>query len=327
MQYVETHSTDPCYNLAFEEYLLENHTSGSWLMLWQNDKTVVVGRNQNTLEEISADFVLRHNISVVRRITGGGAVFHDLQNLNYSFITDVGDASALSISRFTDPICRALEKMGVHAELNGRNDILVDGKKVSGFAQRVCKNRILHHGTLLFKTDSSMISGALNVDPSKFTSKGIKSVRSRVGKIWDYLPEKMDIDEFRSRLLYEIAHEGFEYIRLPETELAAISALADSKYRTWEWTYGLNSEFSFRNKARFNAGSIEVCINSVEGKISEIDFSGDYMAITDDDGVKKALLGQKLRPEAVSAALGKIDLQPVFGGISKEEILSLIFPN
>ena len=146
VNYIETGSTNPCFNLAFEEYILKNRREGDWLMLWQNANTVVVGLNQNTAEEINAAFVREHNITVVRRTTGGGAVYHDLGNLNYSFITDLGDAASMSIEQFSRPVCRALAAMGVRAEVSGRNDIMVGGKKVSGVALRIYKDRILHHG-------------------------------------------------------------------------------------------------------------------------------------------------------------------------------------
>ena len=180
VHYLESGSVDPCYNLALEQYILENRREGDWLFLWQNANTIVIGLNQNTAEEINASFVEEHGITVVRRMTGGGAVYHDLGNLNYSFICDTGNAEELTIRRFTEPVCRALAAMGVDAETSGRNDILVDGKKVSGVAQRIANGRILHHGTLLFDSDPVMIAGALNADPSKFRSKSAKSVRSRI---------------------------------------------------------------------------------------------------------------------------------------------------
>ena len=158
--YLETRSTDPYYNLAFEEYVLTHRTEGDYLLLWQNDNTVVVGRNQNTAEEINADFVEAHHIRVVRRGTGGGAVYHDLGNLNYSFITDAGEKEKLSFARFTEPVVKALCELGLSASASGRNDILVDGCKVSGTAQRLSGDRVLHHGTLLFDSDPSLVGGA-----------------------------------------------------------------------------------------------------------------------------------------------------------------------
>ena len=203
MHYLETGSLDPCYNLALEQFVLEYRTEGDWLMLWQNANTIVIGQNQNTAEEIDPAFVAAHGITVVRRMTGGGAVYHDLGNLNYSFITDVGNAEELSIRRFTEPVCRALAAMGVEAETSGRNDIVVDGRKVSGVAQRIAGGRILHHGTLLFDSDPAMIAGSLRADPAKFRSKSAKSVRSRVGMLRDYLPAGTDLCTFWDRILQE----------------------------------------------------------------------------------------------------------------------------
>ena len=190
LHYLETGSTDPAYNLAFEEYVLTHRMDGDYLILWQNDNTVVVGQNQNTAAEINRAFVEAHGVHVVRRTTGGGAVYHDLGNLNYSFITDE-EAGSLRLERFTAPVVDALASLGLQAEASGRNDILVEGRKVSGTAQRVYKTRILHHGTLLFDSDPDMVAGALNVDPEKFRSKGRKSVRSRIGNIRSFLKQDM----------------------------------------------------------------------------------------------------------------------------------------
>ena len=218
VHYLETGSVDPCYNLALEQYVLEHFREGDWLLLWQNANTVVIGLNQNTAEEINAAFVEKHGVNVVRRMTGGGAVYHDLGNLNYSFICDVGNAEELTIRRFTDPVCRALAAMGVDAETSGRNDILVVGKKVSGVAQRITNGRILHHGTLLFDSDPAMIEGALKADPAKFRSKSAKSVRSRVGNIRDYLPADADLAQFRERLLRELTQDGKDNYHLGKLE-------------------------------------------------------------------------------------------------------------
>ena len=188
LYFMDIRSTDPTYNLALEEYLLTHHTEGEILLLWQNANTVVIGRNQNTEEEINRPFVEEHQITVVRRTTGGGAVYHDLENLNYSFIQDVGDPETISIAALAVPVVRALEEMGVHAELSGRNDILVDGKKISGVAQRMFRNRILHHGTLLFDSDPEMVAGALQVRQDKF--QGVSAGFHGDGRRFSQAPDR-----------------------------------------------------------------------------------------------------------------------------------------
>ena len=324
VHYLETGSTDPCYNLALEQYILEHKREGDWLLLWQNANTIVIGLNQNTAEEINSDFVSQHGITVVRRMTGGGAVYHDLGNLNYSFISDVGNTEALTIRRFTDPVCRALAAMGVSAETSGRNDILVDGKKISGVAQRIAGNRILHHGTLLFDSNPDMISGALRVDPAKFSSKSAKSVRSRVGNIREHLPEDMTLDRFWQCILDELTVDGIVLEQLTESELAEIRKLADEKYRNWEWNYGRSPDCTYQNRRRFPGGTLEVRLSLHAGRIEEIIFYGDYMATSPQTALTEALCGIRCDEESLSEVLSCFDLRSLFGGITRDEILSLI---
>ena len=325
LNYIETGCFDPCFNLAFEEYILKNKTEGDWLMLWQNANTVVIGMNQNTAEEINAAFVKEHNITVVRRMTGGGAVYHDLGNLNYSFITDVGDKSALSIEQFSRPVCRALESFGLEASVGGRNDILVGGKKVSGVAQRIYKGRILHHGTLLFRSDPDMIAGALNADPAKFESKSSKSVRSRVGNISEFLPEDMSFEAFRAEIQRQLSLDGAIVRTLDPDELSIIDENAEKKYRSWEWTYGRSPKYTFKNKLRFPGGSIEVRLFVEKGCIREAAFSGDYMAVTDGGEAVRALSGVRLDREEILNALRGVDMEAAFGAITAENIADVIF--
>lgn len=325
INYIETGSLDPCFNLAFEQYLLENKTEGDWLMLWQNANTVVIGMNQNTAEEINAAFVKEHNITVVRRMTGGGAVYHDLGNLNYSFITDAGDRSSLSIEKFSRPVCRALGSLGLEAAVGGRNDIIVGGKKVSGVAQRIYKGRILHHGTLLFRSDADMIAGALNVDPSKFESKSSKSVRSRVGNISEFLPEDMSFEDFRAEIKRQLCLDGAVTCSLSSEELKIVGKNAENKYRSWEWTYGRSPKYTFKNKARFPGGSIEVRLFVESGIIREAAFSGDYLAVTDGSEAVRALSGVRLSRDDILNALRNVDIASAFGGITAENIADVIF--
>lgn len=323
--YMETGSTDPRWNLAFEEYVLTHRREGDYLLLWQNANTVVIGQNQNAEAEINRAFVEEHQITVVRRVTGGGAVYHDMGNLNYSFITDVQDASRMSIAVFTEPVVRALRALGLNAEASGRNDILVDGRKVSGTAQHLSGGRILHHGTLLFDSDPVMVAGALNVDPAKFQSKSSKSVRSRIGSIRAALHEDMTLPEFWEHLKRTLAEGGFRQESLSEEELAAVAALKESKYDTWEWNFGRSPKFDLTNKRRFDGGSLEVGLKVERGHITECAFYGDFLSLTSLAPLTEALRGVPFREEDASAVLERFPLGEMFGGITREEILETIF--
>ena len=323
--YLETGSQDPAFNLAFEEYVLTNRREGAYLLLWQNDNTIVIGQNQNAEAEINRAFVEEHGIHVVRRTTGGGAVYHDLGNLNYSFITDLGNAEQLTMERFTQPIVEALKALGLDAEASGRNDILVEGRKISGTAQRVTRDRILHHGTLLFDADPSMVAGALNVDPEKFRSKSAKSVRSRIGNIRDFLKEDMDLPAFWDYLKTALAGSGLEQTTLTPEELAEVKALKAGKYDTWEWNFGRSPKYNMTNKRYWTGGSLEVRADVAQGVITDIIFYGDFLAVRGMEEVTEALRGCPFRAEDFAAVLDRFDLSKFFGAISKEEILETVF--
>ena len=327
LYFMDIRSTDPTYNLALEEYLLLNHTQGEILLLWQNANTIVIGRNQNTEEEINRPFVEEHGITVVRRTTGGGAVYHDMGNLNYSFIQDVGDPETMSIAALAVPVVNALATMGVTAEVSGRNDILVDGKKISGVAQRMAKNRILHHGTLLYASDPDMVAGALKVRQDKFVSKSAKSVRARIGNIRDYVTDPtMTVEVFRERLIQALTESrDVETIVLTPEEEAEIIRLRDEKYRNWDWTYGKSPAYAFKNAARFPGGRLEVEADVEQGIIRDIRFTGDFLALLEVSGAQNALKGVRFDREAVRSALAPLPIREIFGSIGPDEILQLLF--
>lgn len=325
IHYLETNSLDPAYNLAFEETVLRRRTQGDYLLLWQNDNTVVVGQNQNAEAEIDRAFVEAHGIHVVRRTTGGGAVYHDMGNLNYSFITDIGDAQRLTMERFTRPVVEVLRGLGLQAEASGRNDILVEGRKVSGTAQRMMGGRILHHGTLLFDANPDMVAGALHADPAKFQSKSSKSVRSRVGNIRAFLKEDMDLAAFWAYLKEALAGDGLTPDHLTEEELAAVDELRRDKYDTWEWTFGRSPRYSMTNRRRWDGGSLEPHLEVEKGLITGIVFYGDFLSLRSLEPVTEALVGCPFRREAVAAVLDRFPLEQYFGGISREEILDTLF--
>jgi lipoate-protein ligase A len=325
MFYMETGSLDPCYNLAFEEYILENKRGGDWLMLWQNAGAVVIGLNQIAEEEIDIPFAREHGVTVVRRMSGGGAVYHDLGNLNYSFITDAGDPGTLSMERFTAPVCEALSKLGVKASAAGRNDITVEGKKISGAAQRLCGHRILHHGTLLFQTDLETAAGALRADPGKFASKSTKSVRSRMGNIRDYLERELSLEDFKTFMLRELAGDALVYAALEDAELSEIRALADGKYRSWDWTFGASPPFQTEKSARFAGGLVGVRLDVRRGRIARVRFFGDFMGRMPLDELENALRGRRYAREEAAAVFGRFSIPDLFGSVTEEELMRVMF--
>lgn len=325
VHYLETGSQSPYYNLAFEEYVLTHRTQGDYLLLWQNENTIVVGQNQNTEAEINRPFVEAHHINVVRRSTGGGAVYHDLGNLNYSFITDAGDKASISMDRFTSPVVEALKGLGLQAEASGRNDILVEGRKVSGTAQRLYGNRILHHGTLLFDANADMVAGALQVDPEKFRSKSTKSVRSRIGNIRSFLKQDMDMPALWAYLKEALAGSGMVFDTLTADELAQVDKLKTEKYDTWEWNYGRSPKFNMTGKRYWDGGCLEVGVSVSHGCITDIRFNGDFLAVCSIEPLVEALRGVPFRREDVCRVLNSLSTSKLLGAITEEQVLDTIF--
>ena len=322
--YLETGCTDPRYNLAFEEYILTHRREGDYLILWQNASSVIVGRNQISAQEVNGDFAAENGIRVVRRITGGGAVYHDLGNLNYSFICDAEDMHRRTATRFTQPVVAALQGLGLDAEASGRNDILVSGCKISGTAEHILRGRVLHHGTLLFDSDAQTITKVLTPDPLKLQSKGIRSVKSRVGNIRSFLPKDMSLPQFWNYLKDALAGSGFTQGFVTEEEKQQILQLKAEKYDTWQWNYGSAPNFQLRCKDRWDGGILEVHLSIDRGKIQDIRIFGDFMALKSCDELEKTLIGCPYQKDAISTAIAGISLRECLGSITKEEFLQTV---
>ena len=315
----------PYFNLSLEEYFLKN-SKDDFFILWQNEPTVVVGLHQNTNSEISIDYTQQKSINIVRRMTGGGAVYHDFGNVNFSFIENCEDR-APNFKKYADIIIAALRKFSVEAYFSGRNDILIDDKKISGNAAMVFGNRILHHGTLLFNANSKDIFEALNTNSAKFEGKSVQSVRSRVANIIDYMPETITVKEFIDKIMNEVIVKfpnAKKYV-LSEKDIAEIKNLADKKYNTWEWNFGNSPKYNFTKKTKINAGTFEIYLEVNNSIIKEAKIYGDFFSIGNIKDIENMLIEQKHEMQTLKDIFSKINLDNYFVNIGLEEFISCFF--
>lgn len=330
MLFVENEpNKDPRVNLAIEEYLIKNIAPSEEILLFYiNKPSIIIGRNQITVQEINVDYVQEHDIIVVRRLSGGGAVYHDLGNLNFSFIAPNSPDNFHNFRKFTQPVVDVLNNIGVAAELSGRNDILVEGKKISGNAQYVSGPRMVSHGTLLWNTDLSRVGNALRVKPSKFESKGIQSVRSRVANITEFLPANPpDIMEFRQMIINGVfGNSKVEEYRLTEEDWQSIHQLSQERYHHWDWNYGKSPAFAIRRETRYVGGTIEAWIDIGRGGIIEnICFYGDFFGQRDVAELENALKNVPYEPQALRQVLSEININDYFVNITLDDLLYLLY--
>lgn len=320
------HETDPYFNLAAEEYVLKNFERDSF-MLWRNEPAIIVGKHQNTLAEINQEYVKENMIKVVRRLSGGGAVFHDLGNLNFTFIASGENHQLVDFRKFTQPILEVLQKLKIEARFEGRNDLTIDGRKFSGNAEHVHKNRVLHHGTLLFSSQMADLSSALKVDPDKFQDKAVKSVRSRVTNISEHLKTPLSVLEFRDLVLKHVMEStpGAELYSFTQDDIAAISRLRDEKYNTWEWNFGYSPKYNFRKTVKTNGGKLEVTLEVVNGTIEKARFFGDYFNKLDPVDIEQALTGTLHNEAAIRERLKDFEIPDYFLKINSEELITSLF--
>jgi lipoate-protein ligase A len=320
-------SYDPRVNLAIEEHLVRNvKIDGDILLFYVNEPSIIIGRNQNTLEEINYQYVEEHQIHVVRRLSGGGAVYHDHGNLNFSFINANGREFLHNFKKFTAPVVKVLNSMGVPAEMNGRNDIVVEERKISGNAQYAIGTKLVSHGTLLFNSDLSKVSEALNVKTEKIESKGIKSVRSRVANISEYIAKPMDILEFRENIkvgILEEANNGV-YI-LTQSDWDVINQISRERYQQWEWNFGRSPKFNIQKTQRFPFGQIDARIEVHKGEIQQVKFFGDFLGLRDVADIESKLIGVRYDKMHLQEALEIIELKDYLGGLSSLELAEFLF--
>ena len=327
MRYIKNPSTNPYYNMAFDEYCLESLPMDEPVFyLWQNRPAVIVGFNQEVNTEVNLDYLKGNGIDLVRRVTGGGAVFHDLGNLNYTIVGRSEDLER-DYPEYASIMAKALQSLGVPATLSGRNDILVEGRKVSGFAKRVCKNRLMVHGTLMYNVDVDVLTKVLNPSNTKLQSKGIASVRSRVANLCDYLPEIPNIQTFSNRLeeILSCNNADTEY-QLSDTDLANIQLLTDKKFATWEWNYGRSPKATLTHSSRLACGTVEIHLTLTENRISSCRFGGDFLGNLPATDLESALIEVIYDTENIEKRLSSFTISDYFNGVTVEELVKLILP-
>ena len=318
--------TDPQINLAIEEHLLRNiQVKEPILLFYINEPSVIIGRNQNTLEEIDPDYVKANGIHVVRRLSGGGAVYHDLGNLNFSFITR-GSEDLHNFAKFTEPVIKVLGDLGIRAELRGRSDIFASGRKISGNAQYVTANRMFSHGTLLFDTDLGEMLRALNLRQIEIESKAVQSIRNYVANIRDLLPGEMDIQELKISLLEGIFGPGeVPSYALSGEEWEAIYQLSAERYGQWDWNYGHSPRFNIQKSDQTTAGKIDIRIDVDKGRIRSIKFFGDFSGRLPVSGLEELLQGVRYNQDEISEILAIVDVGQYFDQLDRSTLSNLLY--
>ncbi|MDQ0232223.1 lipoate--protein ligase [Metabacillus malikii] len=330
MKFIDNNGiTDPRINLAIEEYAVRHlNPDETYLLFYINEPSIIIGKNQNTIEEINTSYVEENHIHVVRRLSGGGAVYHDKGNLNFSFITKDDGESFHNFKKFTEPVVKALKKLGVNVEMSGRNDLIAeDGRKVSGNAQYSTRGRMFSHGTLLFDSEIESVVSALKVKKDKIESKGIKSIRSRVANISEYLEEKITIEQFRKLLLQYIfdGEESIPTYELTKEDWEKINEISKERYQNWDWNYGKSPKFNYQHSHRFPVGQIDIRLEVQKGIIENCKIYGDFFGVGDVEEVEKALIGTRYERQDLEKVLQDIDVKKYFGQIEKNDFLSLLY--
>src|SRR5690625_677436 len=322
--------TDPQINLALEEYVLQNFgEEDTYLLFYVNGPSIIVGRNQNSVEEINTEYVDENGIKVVRRLSGGGAVYHDEGNLNFSFITKDDGDSFHNFEKFTKPVVEALNQIGGPAKLVGRNDLLVEGRKFSGNAQYATKGRMFSHGTIMFDSEIEHVVAALNVSSEKIKSHGIKSIRSRVANISEFLDEKISMEQFKELILQHIFNvenvKDVPQYELTDEDWEAVQQLSQERYKKWEWNYGKSPAFNIQHSHKFDSGLLDVRLDVKKGIIETCTIYGDFFGVGNIADLEETLTGVRHDRQAMSDALESVDVSHYLGKITKEQFLDLIY--
>jgi lipoate-protein ligase A len=320
------HFTDPFFNVATDEYIFKTIQEDCF-MLWRNDNAIVVGKHQNTLAEINLDFVKEHNIQVVRRLSGGGTVYHDMGNLNFSF-TQTGKTSALvDFRKYTLPIVEVLQKLGVDAKFTGNSDLMIGDKKISGNAEHVFKNKILHHGTLLFTSEIKNLSGALKINRAKYDDKAVRSIPKPVTNISEHLTTPLSIEEFTKKIMEHVLSTRADAVlyEFSKEDLNAIQKIRDEKYATWEWNFGRSPNYSLRKEIKTSKGDLKINLEVEKGIIKKVTIHGDSFNEKNIAEIETALINIPHEENAIRKVLNQYPVEEYFNGLSANDLLNAMF--
>lgn len=323
---IDSPSNNAYFNIALEEYLLYKYPTETLFLLYINAPSIIVGKFQNTLAEINIDYVTEQNIKVVRRMSGGGTVYHDLGNLNFSFHTLLGGFDFMDFSRFTEPVLEVLHKFNIPAKPEGRNDLLVDGKKFSGNAKLARNGKMIQHGTILFDSNMDVLSDALKINPLKYKDKAVKSNRSRVINLKEYVADTVTVADLKQTLIEEMMAKNVGATRytLTNEDLLGVEELVQTKYQTWDWNFGFSPKYSFQNAIKIPAGFIEIHLDVVRGgQIEAAKIFGDFFASHPIEELEQQLIGLNHNETDIRQLLDSIDLTNYFGKVTTEEIIEL----
>lgn len=325
MKYINVHYDRPYENFALEEHLLLDAPEDSYLFFYIHKPSIIVGAHQNTLEEINANYVKENNITVARRMSGGGAVYHDHGNLNFSFVKPGKKTEVNDFAAFTKPIVNVLQRLGVPAQLHGRNDLVVDGKKISGNASCYKNGRILAHGTLLFKANMTELGNALQANEIKLRSKGVQSVRSRVTNIADYLPPEMTIEDLKQEILHYFAeNEDVMPYQLSEETERQIKKRAQDHFSTWEWNWGVSPTYNIRRMDKFPCGIVDVRLLKKGNIISAAKIYGDFFTFQETSELEELLKNAEWTKEGLDRALQDVEIKSYFSSLDNDSFIDFL---
>ncbi|HZJ80642.1 MAG TPA: lipoate--protein ligase [Dysgonamonadaceae bacterium] len=326
MLILRSNTSDPAFNLATEEFLMYNKSQDCFY-LYINAPSIIVGKHQNSLAEINVDYVKENDITVIRRTSGGGAVFHDPGNLNFTFIMNEQQDEAVDFRKYTQPIIDVLQAMDVDAKFEGRNDMTIEGKKFSGNAKCFYNNKVLQHGTLLFNSTLPNLSQALKLNPLKYRDKAVKSISSRVTNISEHLKHDISLEEFEKRIVDHVRtlYADAEVYELTEEDIAAINKLVEEKYGTWGWNFGYSPKYNFQKGIRTSGGHVEINLDVYKGQIENVKIFGDFFNTSSVSELEKLLVGAPHEREQLKKLLSTVGIEKYMNNVTVDEFVEGIF--